>query len=602
MTKNKNIPIKYTSRDFESIKKDLIEHAKRYYPENYNDFSEASFGSLMLDSVSYIGDVLSYYLDYAVNESFIDTAVEFGNVRRHAKNNGYNYAGVPVSSGIVTLFVLVPSIQSGLAPNLSYAPILQKGTEFLSETGVTYTLTEDVDFSDMSNDRVAAKSDPLTDITTHFAIRAYGQVVSGKSFRTTIDLSNDTFQKFKRLRIGDNTISEILDVTDTEGNRFYEVDFLSQEVVYVETTNPNAFSDGVRSIMKPYVTARRFVIDQDNTGTYVQFGFGSDNDDDTGLTDPSSVVMQMYGKDYITNKSFDPTKLLNTDKLGISPQGTILTVTYRKNDGTIVNAGSRTINRIASSVFRFKNESSLSTSILQDVRDSTEVTNDEPILGSSVDFTIEELRTRSKNYFATQNRAVTKIDYEAIAYNMPSKFGKIKRINAVNNPFATNKELLLYITSVDENGNLIKTNDRTKQNLKTWLNQYNSINDVVRIDDAKIINFRIDFQIVTDNRYDTSGVLSSAITRVRNLYSDKLYIGEPIYLNDIRNILSKTEGVVDITSVSISNVSSTDGNYSPIQIDFDLELKSNDGTYYKAPKNVVFELRNPEENIKGIAT
>ena len=117
--------IKYSNRDFDEIKSALVEHAKRYYPDNYNDFSEASFGSLMLDSVSYIGDVLSYYLDYAVNESFIDTAVEFGNVRRHAKNNGYNYAGVPVSSGVVTLFVLVPSIQSGLAPNLSYAPILK---------------------------------------------------------------------------------------------------------------------------------------------------------------------------------------------------------------------------------------------------------------------------------------------------------------------------------------------------------------------------------------------------------------------------------------------------------------------------------------------
>ena len=63
-------PIKYTSRDFESIKRDLVEHAKRYYPDNYKDFSENSFGSLMLDTVSYVGDILSFYLDYAVNESF----------------------------------------------------------------------------------------------------------------------------------------------------------------------------------------------------------------------------------------------------------------------------------------------------------------------------------------------------------------------------------------------------------------------------------------------------------------------------------------------------------------------------------------------------
>ena len=602
MPKNKNIPIKYTSRDFNSIKQDLIEHAKRYYPDNYNDFSRASFGSLMLDTVSYIGDVLSYYLDYSVNESFMDTAVEFANVRRHARNYGYNFSGIPVAFGSVALFIEVPANSDGNGPDRTYIPVLKKGAEFKSNSNTTYTLLEDVRFDNPVNDVVATKFNSVTGQATHYAIRSYGQVSSGKSFTATIDLSAATFEKFRRVRVGDNTISEIINVTDSNGNKFYEVDFLSQETIFIETTNPSALSDGVRSIMKPYVTARRFIVEQDSTGTYLQFGFGSDDDDDSGLADPSQVAIQMHAKNYVTNKAIDPTKLLGTDKLGISPQGTILTVVYRQNDGTVTNAASRTITTASFVNLTFTNENNLVSSDVSSVRASIEVVNDDPIVGSTIDFTIDELKVRSKNFFASQNRAVTKMDYEAIAYNMPTKFGQIKRINIINNPFATNKKLAAYVVSVDENTNLTQTNLVTKNNLKSWLNQYASINDIIEIFDAKIVNFSIDFKIITDNRYDTSDVLANALTKVKKNYAEKFYIGEPLYINDIYNILSKTEGVIDVESVSIENKNSSSNGtgYSNIQLLFD-DIISQDKTYYKAPKNVVFELRFPDQDIKGKA-
>lgn len=602
MPKNKNIPIKYTSRDFNSIKQDLIEHAKRYYPDNYNDFSEASFGSLMLDTVSYVGDVLSYYLDYSVNESFLDTAIEFSNVRRHAKNLGYNFAGIPVAFGTVALFVEVPANSDGNGPDVSYIPVLKKGAEFLGSNGTTYTLLEDVRFEKPENDVIAVKFNTVTGQATHYAIRSFGQVSSGKSFTSIVDLTQATFSKFRRIRIGDSTVSEIIDVRDSSGNTFYEVDFLSQETVFIETTNPNALTDGVRSIMKPFVTARRFIVEQDNTGTFLQFGFGSDDDDDAGLADPSQVAIQMHAKNYVTTRAIDPTKLMGTDKLGISPQGTTLTITYRKNDGTVSNAGPRTITEIGVANLKFTNPNTLLDSSVSQVRSSIEVVNDDPIVGSAVDFTIDELKVRSKNFFASQNRAVTKMDYEAISYNMPTKFGQIKRINVINNPFATNKKLAAYVVSVDQNANLAQTNNATKVNLKNWLNQYSSINDVLEIFDAKIVNFSIDFSIVTDNRYDTSTVLANSVTRLKDKYSEKFYIGEPIYTNDVYNLLSKTEGVIDVKSVKIENKNQQNHGtgYSNIQIEMN-DVISQDKTYYKAPKNVVFELKFPEQDIKGKA-
>lgn len=598
MAKGKNIPIKYTNRDFNSIKKDLIEYAKRYHPDIYSDFSEASFGELIFDLVSYVGDSLSFYLDYQANESFMDTAVEFANLRKHAKSLGYSYTGVPVSYGVASFYVLIPSNADGNAPDTNYAPVLKKNSAVRSSNGVSFLLLEDVDFSNSQNDIVEARYDESNGGVTHYAIRAFGQISSGKMQLIEIDLSSTTFEKFRRVRIGDSTISEVVTVEDSEGNKFYEVDFLSQESVLLETTNPTARQDGVRSIMKPYVTARRFVLEQDNTGTYLQFGFGSEDDDDSGLADPSDVALRLHARNHITDNSFDPNKMLGTDKLGISPYGTTLKVIIRKNDSTNVNVGARGIDTILEASMKFESEIDLNSSKVNDVRGSLEVTNDKPIVGQSLDLAAEEIKIQAKNYYATQNRAITKQDYESLAYFMPKKFGSIKRINIVNDPSATNRKIAMYVLSQNSDGHLILSNDRIKNNLKTWLTKYKNINDQIEIFDGKIVNFGINFEISIDSRFNKEEVVNLAIKNLKDKYSTKLYIGEPIYITEISNILSKTKGVVDVSNIEVVN--KKNGNYSTTPMDLNKVL-SKDNTYYKTPKNVVMELKFPSKDIKGKA-
>ena len=175
------VPINYTSRDYESIRNDLITHVKRYYPNVYQDFNEASFGAMMLDSVAYVGDVLSFYMDYNVNESFLDSSIETNNIIKLARQMGYRYAGVPASSGIVTMYIVVPASANGIQPDLDYAPILKKGAVFTAgSTGASFTLNEDVDFSVASNEVVVATVDTNTGVPTGYAIKAYGQVISGE--------------------------------------------------------------------------------------------------------------------------------------------------------------------------------------------------------------------------------------------------------------------------------------------------------------------------------------------------------------------------------------------------------------------------------------
>ena len=597
MARGKNVPIKYTNRDFDSIKEDLIEFAKRYYPDTYKDFTQASFGSMLFDMVALVGDSLSFYLDYQANESFLDTAIEFGNIRKHAKTMGFSYSGVPVSYGVASFFMLIPSNTDGTAPDLDYMPVLKRNSVMKSENGTSFILLEDVDFRNPKNDIVEAQYDETTGGVTYFAVRAFGQVSSGRFQQITVDLTNASFVKFRKIRVGSNAISEIVDVVDSNGNKYYEVDYLSQEVIYLETTNPTALNDGVRSIMKPFITARRFIMEQDNTGTFLQFGYGSEEDDDSGLADPSQVAIKMHAREHSTVSSVDPFKLLGTDKFGVSPSGVTLTITFRVNDTRNVNVGSGKLNQIENSVVKYKNRETLNQSVIDYINSTLEVNNEEPIVGQSIDFTSEELKLRAKNYYATQNRAVTKQDYEATAYNMPTKFGQIKRVNVINDPNATNRRLAMYVVSENDDNHLIKTNDKVKTNLKTWLLQYSSINDQIEIFDTKIVNFGIDFEVTADKRFTKDEVLNRCYSNLRDNYNDKFYIGEPIYINEIYTILSKTRGVLDIKKVKIFN--KYGGNYSAIPFDFD-KVISRDNTFYKIPKNVVIELKFPEQDIQGV--
>jgi len=595
MPKNKNININYTSREFASIKQDLVDYAKRYYPDSYKDFTDASFGSMILDSVAYVGDVLSYYVDYSVNESFLDTAIEFDNVRKHARSLGYNYSGVPSAYGTITAYILCPANTEGTAPDLTYLPILKKGSVFSTTTGVNFVLTEDMLFNDSKNEFVAARFNQTTGATTFFAVKANGMIQSGLFFSADV-VVDSVFERFKRVRVGASTISEIESVFDSEGNQYYEVDNLAQEVIFVETTNKNAASDGVRSILKPFVATRRFVVQRDESGTYIQFGFGSENEDSTGLTDPSKIALNLHGKRTISNNSFDPTKLISTNKLGISPSNTTLTITYRSNDSIGSSVASNSIISLNDYELFYDPNITLDEDQKNIVNNSLEITNEEPISSVNTSITIEELKERAIAQYAAQNRAVSKQDYESLVYNMPPKFGAIKRANIVNDPSSTNRRIALYVIAENSDGNLAVVNSVVKNNLKNWLTSYKMLNDIIDIMDAKIVNFSVEFVAQIDNRFDSDSVLSQCIENLKDYFSEVSYVGEPIYITRIYKRLNDINGVIDVKDVILEN--KADSSYSSTKLNFHDAL-SRDGTFIKIPKNVIAELKYPDLDIKG---
>jgi len=593
-------PIDYTSRDFDSIRRDLENYAKRYYPDTYKDFNKASFGSLMLDTVSYVGDILSFYVDYQANESFLETAVEYDNVLRLARQMGFKLNRNPSSYGILTFYIQVPADPNSLGPDLTYAPTLAQGSVFSSLGGGSYTLLEDVNFAVLTNQVVPKDIDNSTNDVLNYVVRAQGRAVSGRTNFKEVEVF--AFERFLKVNLNAQNITDVISVRDLEGHEYVQVDNLSQNVIYKAIRNTDTSTAGaVRNIMKAVPVARRFTVESADTTTYLQFGYGSDSELlSDSVVDPTNLVLDLNGRTYITDAEFDPTKLISSDKFGIAPSNTTLRIAYRTNEINDVNASVATITNVSSPNFKFRSQGGLSATQRNIVVGSLEVTNDEPFTGDISLPSSEEVKQRVFGFYAAQNRAVTIQDYQAICYGMPGKFGAIKRV-AVSRDFdELRRNINIYVISESTSNKLIAANQVLKNNLKTWLLQYKIINDTVDILDAIIVNFGINYVVVTDTNVNRFTVLNKAKSAIAKYLSKNQYdIGESIAITDFYKVLQKVDGIVDVVDVEIVNKS---GNaYSDMSYNFAANLSA-DGRRIPAPQNVIFELKFPNVDIKGSVT
>jgi len=597
MPDGKKVAINYTSRDFNTIKRDLVNYAKTYYSNTYQDFNEAGFGSLMLDTVAYVGDILSFYVDYQANESYLSTAVEYPNIIKLARQIGYKMNVSPSSYGVASFYILVPSDTVGSSPNKAYVPVLKRGTELSTTTGIGFVLNEDVDFGDSKNKIVVAQVNDATGLPTSYAIQAYGQVVSGRFVETTFNVGD--FQKFPRFQMPGTDVCDIVSVQDSEGNDYYEVENLTQNVIYKAITNTDTDDrERTPSLIQPTVVSRRFLIERAGSRITLQFGAGNESSDaGSAFTEPSSVVLFQNGKDYISDSSIDPTRLLDSNKLGVAPSNTTLRVVYRTNTAATVNAAAQTLTQIDSAQMSFDNITNLSSDLVQSVVNSLEVSNVSPIVGDVSLPSAEEIRHRAPSVFASQNRAVTRQDYITLSYAMPERFGVVKKVNVIQDDKAFKRNLNAYIISEDPDGNLVQSNNSLKNNLKTWLNKNRMITDSVDILDAKIVNFGIEFEAVGKTSQDNTDVLSDAIGSLEEKFSKFFDISENLYISDIYSTLKDVEGILDVISAKVNL--KIGGDYSNTFFDFTQNL-SVDGRMVKIPQNVVLELKFPNIDIKGV--
>ena len=314
------------------------------------------------------------------------------------------------------------------------------------------------------------------------------------------------------------------------------------------------------------------------------------------IIDPAKTVLEFYGKEYITDKEYDPTNLISSDAFGIVPENTTLKVVMRVNSVNGVNAGTDTLTKIMSAIFEFNDLANLDLNLVNSVKKSLESTNEEPILGDISSPSVEDFKTRVINSFASQNRAVTQQDYEALVYKMPPMFGSVKRVRVARDADSFKRNLNIYLISEDEYGKLVNTNNIIKENLKVWLNKNRMINDTIDLLDAKIVNFGIDFEAIGEPGMDKFETLTNAVNEIKKEYSRLRDIGEPFFITDIYSALKKANGVLDVSKVNV--VTKIGGSYSDIKFNIQNNL-SPDGRYINLPDNVIFEIKYPDIDIKG---
>jgi hypothetical protein len=458
---------------------------------------------------------------------------------------------------------------------------------------LSFILTENVDFSNPRNKTVVAATDPTSGAPTSYAIKAYGTVVSGLFGQETVTVGD--FEKFKRVKLNTKNIVEIISVIDSNGNEFFEVDYLAQDYVYEEVANNNFKNDNVPSILKPKLVQRKFVVQNERRATYLQFGSGQLIDESV-YSEPIEVAASVFGKSYTTSKTFDPTRIHKNSSFGISPSNTTLTITFRttnKDNSNVVVGG---VNGVGRTLMDFKDRQNLSSPLVTSVINSLEVYNEEPIKGTEPIPSSSELKEQVLSSFPTQERAVTKKDYENLVYRMPRKFGAVRRVSVQKDPSSQKRNLNAYVISTDSFGKLTTTNSTIKNNLKTWLNEYRMINDTIDILDTFIINFGVEFTIRAKLNYNKYDVLQRCINKLREHFSTLNSIGEKIEISSVFTTLNTIDGVLDTTSVRIVNKSG--GVYSTTVYNMEQNTDPT-GSYVICPKNCIFELKYPDLDIKG---
>lgn len=596
-------PTSKLGRDFASLKKLLTRFSEAHHSGVFVDLNEASPGMAFLETIAYVGDTLSFYQDQMFNETKQDTAREIENVVSFAKMKGYKPRGPAAARGKLSVAIEVPATTNArgeVIPNDAVTPYLLKGARTDGPEGSGFETLENVYFSSsLGRDITGSRFDNNTGQPTHFALRKYVEIIAGETKSEAFVISN--YEKFKKLELSEDDVIEIIDVIDSDGNQWYEVEYLAQDWVFDSEENGNADSEEVPYVLKLLPVPRRFIVDRNpSTGkSSLIFGAGDGiNFDDELIPNLADYALPLAGRRTYSSFAVDPRNFLKTRSLGLSPYGTTLTVRYRVGGGIQTNAAQKTIRNFVDATLVFPSNA-VATSVKGDIEGSLACLNIEKTSGGGPAETITEIKLNSNAYFAAQSRIVTCEDYIARTLSLPAKFGKPDKVYVKRNA----QNLLsmdLHVLSRDSNNHLTTASAGLKNNIKTFLKKYRMQTEGVNILDSDIINLRCNFGVVVNSRFNRSEVLVKCISAIRDeLDVDLMQIGQPIVLSNISSILQSIQGVISVYELMFSNVFGTTDGLSYSETRFDTRAAVRNNILY-CPDNSIFELKYPERDIIGV--
>jgi hypothetical protein len=537
--------IKYLNKDFSNFKNELIEYAKSYYPTVYNDFSQASPGSMFIEMASYVGDVLSFYLDNQLQETFLQYAKQKNNLYTMAYMLGYRpkVTSAAIADLDVYMQVGVVGASGNKTPDWTNAITIQPGMQVKSNVSnnVSFYVPNKVDFTISSSLDPTDVSVYLTDGSgnpTKYLLKKKTQAISGQVKTTTATFG--AAKRYATVNIQDSDIISVLKVVDSNSNIWYEVPYLAQDYILnpVENTAlnyPSLYQSANQvpyMLQKVYVPRRFTTRFKTDNSLVLEFGPGINSVADSAvIPNPNSVGVGITTGLTLLETAFDPSNFVTTQTYGLAPQNTTLTISYLAGGGAEYNV--------------LSNQLTIPISINAGSGDTSTVVsnNPNPASGGGDGDTVEELRQNIQAEFSSQLRAVTQEDYLARTLSMSPKFGKVAKAYVTkddatfsnymeDNPSERDQVLVsMYVLGLDNNGNLAQPSSALVQNLQTYLSEYRMMTDAINIKPAYVINIGCNFDITVRPNFTGQDVVARCLIQLQDFFNvDNWQINEPIIL------------------------------------------------------------------------
>ena len=611
-----NRDIRYIDRDFDTLRNNLIQYSRTYFPNTYNDFTETSTGMLFMEMAAYVGDVLSFYLDNQIQETFIQKARQTTNLYALAYSMGYVPKVTTVASVELDFFQQLPSKVSAsvYVPDFDYALVIPENTQVSSNVDSTmnFIIEDAVDFQSSSSlDPTETSIYQISGINpTYFLLKKKRKAISA-TVRSQTFTFNQSIKFDTRDLISGNIIG-VLDVIDSDGNVWYEVPNLAQENVFnsirnTNTNDPNYSVDTevpylleLKSVQRRFVT--RFL--SENT-LQLQFGAGSTRSvDEEIVPNPDNVGLGLPFERTKLTTAFSPLNFVYTNTYGIAPYNTTLTVRYLTGGGASSNVEAGVLTAVDDTNITFINPDLANTTLANVIFGSVASNNAKAADGGMDGDTVEELRQNSLGNFQNQLRTVTAQDYLIRSLSMPSNLGVVAKAHVQPNKVGEYEAgtlpsvLDLYVLTYDINKKLRTASDILKRNLQTYLSEYRMINDSIKIKDAYVINIGVNFEIIVRPNFNNAETITKCIDSLTSFFKiDKWQINEPIMMKDISILLDKVPGVQTVNNVEIVNLAGESLGYS--KFSYDVNGSTIDSVLYPSIDPMVFEVKNPTQDIRG---
>jgi hypothetical protein len=621
MTTKKDIS--YVGKDFGQLRQNLIDFTKQYFPQTYTDFNESDPGMIFIELASYVGDVLSFYADTNLKESFLDHASERSNIFDLARAIGYVPNNVIPAHVTLDVYQLLPAKNIGpdYVPDYDYALNIKSGMRVKEAGGAaTFRTLDSIDFRFSSSFNPTTITVYETDSTTktplYYLLKKSVKAVSGDV--KTAKFTFTTPIPYDKVVLSETNIIEVLSVTETDGDSWYQVPYLAQDTLFEDVPNlvendPDLYQyrGETPSLLKLKKASKRFITRLRGDGKMeVQFGAGiSSNNDEEIIPNPDNVGNGLARFRRSVDIDIDPSNFLYTRTYGQAPANTTLTITYTVGNGISDNVASGKLTKVDFIEFNDNINSTANASLMNFIKSSVASNNEYSAAGAKTADTVQDIKNNAMSYFATQNRSVTREDYVIRAYSMPSKYGSVSKAYIVPDDQITQKKLSesrianplalnLYVLGYDSTKKLAELNQAVKENLKTYLDYYRLVTDAVNIKNAFIVNIGIDFEITVLPNYNSNEVLLKCINSMKSYFDiDKWQINQPIMKSDIVNVLASIKGVQSVIGMKFLNLFDTDAGYSGNV--YDLTTATKNGIVYPSLDPSIFEIKYPDTDIRG---